>query len=396
VSVENKVKIIIIAMKTWGEFGNYRSGEVLCERLSHKSTSFELMLMAGDELVDNLGAAGNRMRAIANENIEFNEKRTKYLDVISSLEEIYAEDFELSQDNSHHIEKIISVLKDNSPHIVICMKGILTRLVRQATNFLVNKPFVINFITNQGLLDFSIHQSKFSDLDIAPSKFALEKVASFSKFSNIHIYHLSKLKMKKFLGIRSTAIAHDVSARTVFILCNKGGAAYVNIFKEALYHQSQPRIVAVIINDHQLFKELETLRREFADRVELFNSLSQIEYIGRVESASRSKGSFLISKIGPNTFFESVMLELPVLMHYSWLPMEDWIGDEINRNQFGVVVDIKKIAAYVNLLLDNPAQTETYKKNIVSKKENYLDHASQIDGHQILNNVLSYLGKGQL
>lgn len=392
---DKNLKVLIIAMKTWGEFGNYRAGEVVFNKLNGKPSNFQPELISGEELFEYLRIAGSEMRRIANQDNSLSEKKNQYMEIIGNLDRRFTSDFEVSCSKREEIKELIHVIDQKRPDVIVCMKGILTRLAIHASTFTKKRPYIINFITNQGLLDLPIHRSKYSDLDIVPSKAALEKVAGYSEKSNIHVLPLSRLKKRSFPEEKDDAASQVSGACTIFILSNKGGTDYINIFKSALFHPSRPKVVVVIINDDRLINELKAISVGFEERVEIFSSLSQAEYVSLVREASRFKGSFLVSKTGPNTLFESMILGLPVLMHYSWLPMEDWVADEVHENSLGKVIGIENVSDEVGHWLNNPTRVEKYKLNIIERKDRYLAESNGVSEQQIVEVVISAVENGK-
>ncbi|KOY61849.1 hypothetical protein AM629_11865 [Photorhabdus heterorhabditis] len=353
-------KILIICMRTWGRMGNYEAAKKIESELASKEI-FSAELICFDELVPVFSKFGLRMQEIAASYYDPHIKLKLYDELIDDI------DSWISNFNNEKVlnESLSSVIENDFPSLIISTKGVIAKVVHAFKKKFDFDFKTVNFITNPGLLDIKIHQHFSSDLTIRTTS-----------------YYPNSDMIKKFHRLETVPLFKPVSnyqieqkdIPSILILCNGCEEGYFDVLKTSFEHPSKPKIFMVIVSNKKLYDECIDLNRKYADRAYIYNTLANKDYLKLALEASTNNGSFLYSKSGPNTVLESIRFNLPVLVHFSGLPMERWIVELTNKRKFGFCFENQSNGpSLIKRWLDNPEIVTNFKRNIESSKIDDID-----------------------
>ncbi|WP_139302140.1 hypothetical protein [Vibrio spartinae] len=340
--------------------GNYEAAKKIKFELASKGI-FSTELVCFDELVPTFREFGLKMQEIAASYHEPHIKMKLYDELIDSI------DLWISDDNNERIvnELLFCIIKKDMPSLIISTKGIISRVIyvlKEKFNFNYK---TVNFITNPGLLDIRIHRHFSSDLTIRTTDYYPNHdiIKKFNKLKTVPLFkEIPNYQIKK-QGVPS-----------ILILCNGCEEGYFDVLKTSLEHPSRPKVIMVIISNEKFLDKCIELNKRHENRAHIYNALANKDYLKIALEASTNNRSFLYSKSGPNTVLESIRFNLPVLVHFSGLPMERWVVELINKRKFGYCFDSQSHGAeFIKRWLDNPEIITKFKYNIESSKVNDMD-----------------------
>lgn len=342
-------KVAVLAMKSWGEFGNFRAGELVRSMLEREG--IEVQLIAGECLVPLLAIAGEQMKAVADMPVSYPLKAARYDQILANIashlnHEMNAPGRCIARDG------LDAMISSYDPDTIICMKGIIARILFLDST--CENRHVINFITNHGLAEIDIHRESRVTHTVVPLPMTKEMLIRDVRLdeNSVSVYSL-------YEGWHIPQGDPNKSPQPcVGILCNKGGAEYVNILKQAIDHPAGAKVIMIVVGDDELLQQCRQLADEAGERVQLYSGLPKAQYRAILASLKNYKRTLLVSKTGPNTVTEAINAELPMLLHNSWLPMEAWVADHVRERRAGKVVDISEISAHLGEWLTVAQQEE--------------------------------------
>jgi hypothetical protein len=340
-------KVAVLAMKTWGEFGNFRAGELVKVILEREGIDVELV--AGESLVPLLAIAGEQMKAVADMAAPYSLKAARYDQILANIAshlkyEANAPGKAISRDG------LTALMSGLNPDTIICMKGVLAKIL--CLDGVVGGRHVLNFITNHGLAEIEIHREPRVTHTIVPLPMTKETLIRELRLDGNSISVCSLYE-----GWRvSKAEPNNSPQPCVAILCNKGGEEYLNILREAIDHPANAMVIMIVVGDEAMLDQCRRLAGRAGTRVRLYSGLPKEDYRAILASLKRYKRALLVSKTGPNTVAEAINAELPMLLHRSWLPMEAWVEDFVHERRAGKVVDLMQVASHLSTWLSETQQ----------------------------------------
>jgi hypothetical protein len=351
------LKVSIVAMKTWGEVGNFLAGEKLRQHLIAELPALEVQLLAGESLFSSLARTGQDIRRLSDSANPLVDKRRDYVALMDSLEHNIGQRAGSTEDAA-----ATAHLLEFRPDMVIAMKGVACRLLARAIQGSGSKPRLVSFITNPGLLDLEVHRCVDADLVTLPLPPDVYPTPEFLQSAGRVVRLPPLLGPRSFSSEYNATIAWDDPARaTVLVLSNHGGQQMVDVARAALNHRLKPNVALVILRDRDSFESAQPLLHSGTrGRFFLSDKLEYSTYISIARQAARNAGSFLVSKTGPNTMLEAICAGLPVLLHKSWLPMESWVEGFVARLGIGEVGEPHSMSRSVVRWLDEPAKIAAY------------------------------------
>lgn len=342
-------RVAVLAMKTWGEFGNYRAGELVRSILEREG--IEVELVAGESLVPLLAIAGEQMRAVADLPAPYPLKAARYDQILANIAS-HLKYEEGAPGKSIQREDFHALMAGFNPDTIICMKGILARIA--CLDDVGNGRSVVNFVTNHGLAEIDIHKEPRVTHTIVPLPMTRDML-----MQDLHLDGDSISVCSLYEGWRIPSVERNGSPQPcVAILCNKGGMEYLDILKQAIDHPANAKVIMIVVGDEALLEQCRQLADKARERVRLYAGLPKDQYRAILSELKSYRHALLVSKTGPNTVAEAINANLPMLLHRSWLPMEAWVADYVRERGAGKVVDIAQITAHLRAWLAGTQQDD--------------------------------------
>jgi hypothetical protein len=216
----------------------------------------------------------------------------------------------------------------------------LSRLVYATTRTWARPPLVVNYVTNHGLLELPIHRSVVPDLQLVPlkqSRALLERHGVAGE--RIHVVGaISALRTAQPIVVAEPTPAERGDGRPrVVVFSNRGSEAlYLGALELLARHPSRPEVLFIAYGDAELAAKAEALAQRAGVRDWVVRDrLEQEAFLATLARFARFPAAFVVTKSGPNTMFEAARMGLPLLVHRSGLPMEDWVREFIREHQLG-------------------------------------------------------------
>jgi UDP-N-acetylglucosamine:LPS N-acetylglucosamine transferase len=344
-------KIEIVAMRSWGEFGNYLAATTLARSIETRMRAVELTLHAAEDFVPRLRMIGDDIATVTVGSPDSATRARRYAALMERLDAFFYRGFEIDRATAPRADELESLARHfraSRPDLVIGTKGLISRLCVAALRLARSSAPVLNFVTNQGLLGFPVHHAPHAVITLVPFERARESLLSHENFRSADIRTVGPLiarhDLKDFLvdadatdGGQAVWISEAGETRPkVIVFSNRGGTEYLEILCHLAGWSQAIDLVFVSYNNEESTRAASaaasgtmTAHWRFHDR------LTQAEYFGYINAAAKAQHSLLISKAGPNTTMEAAYFGIPVLLLASGLPMEDWVSDLIHENGLG-------------------------------------------------------------
>jgi hypothetical protein len=338
----------ILAMRSWGEFGNFLAAQRLAKVLAPGLPGVRLEVGTAEEFFPRLGAAGVEIREITVGSPTPQVRTRRYMAMVERLEAHYPPGFEASAASPALQEELAPLaehFRATRPALVIGTKGINSRLALAALRQAGHAAPVLNYVTNPGLLEISIHRSPHV-LNVVPTERARARLLAEPGFAAERIVVAGPLiaehELKGFLvreggdgGAREPWGADERRPKLI-VFCNRGGPEYLALVRHLAARHGGVDLVFISYNHTALTRAAAEVAAEAGHHHWRFHdSLRQAEYFEYVERASRSAHALLITKSGPNSVLEAAFFGIPVLALESGLPMEAWVGPMIEEEGLG-------------------------------------------------------------
>lgn len=344
-----KKRILVLGMRTWGQFGNYLAATRLAHVVRASVPEVEVELREAESFLPSLASVGAQIRTLTLESPDALTRSERYLQLMDTLKKHYPEGFELGEPTalafSDELEVLAGYFREQRPDIVIGTKGVISRLVISALRLAGHTAQVVNHVTNEGLLRLAIHRAptatNFVGFDSA-RVYALEQLGYPGDNVRVVGPLIAEHELKDFLLSADSGTVKPLwcdddgtSGRTkVIIFSNRGGQEYIELIRHLAVHHPQIDLVFVSYDDEALSR-LASQLPECPAHWSYRSRLAQDEYFGYIHGASRAPRSVLISKTGPNTTLEAAFFGIPVLSVDSGLPMEAWVPSLIRKHGLG-------------------------------------------------------------
>lgn len=340
-------RVAVVAMRSWGEFGNRLAAERIRAVLIRQLPSVEISVWDAEDLVPKLEDAGREIRKITLGTRTVAQRSSRYMALMRRLARDFPPGFELRPPAAFAFRAELAALSDRFDErrldLVIGTKGLISRLCLAAVRNGRGRTNVANYVTNPGLLELSIHRSAHM-VSVVPFAWARSLLRAEPGFDPDRVVVTGPLIAEHELGgliarpaadgdaALDNGPALDMDGRAdperpfVIVFCNRGGEPYLRVVRRLAAADTDIDLVFVGHRDEELTRAVRNIARDAGrDRWRFHHGLSQAEYFGYVRRAARCRHSMLISKAGPNTVLEAVFHGIPVLALDSGLPIERWV-----------------------------------------------------------------------
>jgi hypothetical protein len=350
---EAPTRILICAMRTWGELGNLLAARTLAAAIEEADPDTTTEVIAGDDVVAPLAQTGGEIRSVSCGSADARERRSGYMAIMARVEAAYPSGFE-AQDGwpaplAEQIERLAAEIVSHEPDVIIGTKGILTRLCVAAARRREIAAPVVNFITNHGLLTLPIHRSTAPALHLVQYREAAEWLTGRFGVDPSRVRVAGPLvageRLRQLLKRDGGPLEERREDRAepredepqLVILSNRGGTVYTRLLDHLAAHHASVSVLFIALNDPSgMARAAEIAARARLASWLLVERLDQGEYLQRLHAAGRSRFGLLVSKAGPNTIAEALAHRLPAVVLPSGLPMEDWVPEWLERGGMGV------------------------------------------------------------
>ncbi|MCF2825424.1 MULTISPECIES: hypothetical protein [unclassified Pseudoalteromonas] len=341
--------ILIVCMKSWGEFGNFLAAKQLQAFLT--KTSGQLVdLIAGDDYIDNFVQVGQDIKMAVKSAANSDEVFDNYLNIVTRLDHRVAKQTE-EQDFSEYLP-LLEAIEQRKPTTVICTKGVVARML--AAQKIKKMPEQLyNYVTNHGHFSMDVHRSAIDSgmkyLTRLPA--ATEYLRDIVKVpaTQIHDFgYISSVQMENLADTQQVSELTDV-----ILVSNRGGRKYTLLYQELLKNTNL-NLHYIVINDAEELAVAEQSARDYPGRAKVLDGLQQKDFLALVAELGK-KGTVYVGKGSINTLIEAVLGKQPVLGLRSGLPMEEWGAQYLEQHQLGCIRDDwKDIYNKIAELVDSP------------------------------------------
>lgn len=353
-----RARIVIYTLRTWGAFGNFLAAKRLQALLLREHPGWRVSVVCADELLEPFAAVG---RGLASRQFLDSKpciRRRLYFDLISPIQQI-VEHIERFGDPREDIVPLVADLVRRKPTVIVCTKGVLTRLVSVIRDILGLNIRLANYVTNPGLLKLALHRCSGADVHLIP--FPIDRRLSLRLSSGTR----DRIKVVGPLITRSKSGPRRDKPYTVHqnrpiiaILCNRGGDGYLDLMKSLTRFHDAVDIIFVASGDKKMYSRVCSLAKTYhcsTWRVHL--SLRQRQLHSYLRELSRRRLALFVSKTGPNSMLEAACAGIPMILHKTGLPMEIWVPEFVHRHRIGRICSCEhKLASVVMKWLRNPSQ----------------------------------------
>lgn len=392
-AIVQKKRILVLGMRTWGQFGNYLAATRLAHVLRDSMPETDVDLREAESFLPSLASIGAQIRDLTLESPDAAERSRRYLQLMEALKQRFPQGFEQDDPNalafSDELEALAAHLREQRPDIVIGTKGVISRLLISALRMAGHRAHVVNHVTNEGLLRLPIHRvpdaMNFVGFDSARA-YAEEQLGYPADSLRVVGPLIAEHQLKDFLLVADGEPARtpwrdagDTSGNAkLIIFSNRGGQEYIELLRHLARHHARIDLVFVSYDDEAL-SQLASQLSECPAHWSYRSRLAQDEYFGYIHGAARAARSLLISKTGPNTTLEAAFFGIPVLSVDSGLPMEAWVPDLILEHGLGRSCRNMNelIATFDHWMTED--KLPSIKRNAMTFAENHLDQKKVID-----------------
>ena len=393
-------RIQILGLRTWGNLGNMLAARKLAAVLRGALSSVDIDVLEGEDFCPVLADFGQAIRDLKQTVSDPAKLRCDYLSLMAEAARRFPPDIEASEAPCpEEVRQLAAHFAESQPHIVIGAKGILSRLCLIALRNTSPSTPVVNYVTNHGLITIPVHRSHWFTANLVPfeeTKSALVGAYGYRE-RNVEVVGplLSGRGLRKMVAADSFATQPRLrksSERTVIFLMNHGRNEYLALLEERSAVLKDVNVIFIVHRDEELLNRISALKDELrADSWRVYDSLAQIDYFDEIASAAACKHSFLVSKSGPNTVLEATSLGLPVLVHMSGLPMEDWVAEFIGKHKLGIATqDTKHLGQHLHLWVTEPQRAAECRGHIAHFVKEHFDGArTHYRLREIFNRLLS-------
>lgn len=339
-------RIEIFGLRTWGNLGNLLAARKLARRLETLLPGAGIRVLEGECFCAALAEFGAQIRELKETVSDPAELRSRYCALMDDALRRFPAESEMITGASLFDRDAVPLAEhftESRPDIVIGAKGLLSRLCVKALRLASLQTPLINYVTNHGLISIPAHRSRGFTLNLVP--FEQTKLALITAYGyreeNVEVVGslLSGEGLQNVIArdrFNDQAGVRTVDGRAVILFANHAGFDYAQLLDDCSDVLARVDVILIAHQRPELLERVRALGSKLgAHRWRVYDSLNQLQYFDEIAAATRSEHSFLISKSGPNTVLEAVSLGLPVLVHMSGLPMEDWVAELVARHGLG-------------------------------------------------------------
>ncbi len=368
------MNVLILSMTTWGEMGNWLSGQSLKEALTKARPDWNVVQQAADTAVPGLAEAGSTIREISRQATSPEERFDAYRALMASLMEKYPAGMETgdasTSETARAVEQLKAVLATEAPDVIIGTKGIICRLALAASG---GATPVINYVTNHMHFQFAVHRCPGATRHLVRLPQAKEYLQDDLGYDASAIDIIGYLinagpnqpdaSPRRSAGGSGSGSGSGDSTQPphVVVVSNRGGAEYLDVLTYLVTKQTHASGTFIGINDPDLCGRASTIAAGHgaADRWTIVEKLSQADFLRLLSGRDRVGPLVLVSKASPNTIMEAVYLGIPMCLFRSGLPMEDWACDLVNEEGLGTAsADAPGVCAAIERLFQDGGELQ--------------------------------------
>lgn len=378
-------RIEIFGLKTWGNLGNLLAARKLAARLETLLPGANMRVFEGESFCAPLADYGAQIRELKQSTTDPAELRCRYCALMDDAAQRYPAESEMSTGASlfdRDAAPLAEHFLESRPDIVVGAKGLLSRLCVKALQLASLQTPVINYVTNHGLISIPAHRSRAFTLNLVPFERTKSDLITGYGYREDNVEVVGSLLSGKALRnviahdrVNDRGGAHTVDGRAVIVFANHAGFDYARVLDDCRDVLPDIDVIFIAHKHPDLLERVRTLGNELGTRRwRVYDSLDQTQYFDEIAAAARSEHSFLISKSGPNTVLEAVSLGLPVLVHLSGLPMEDWVAELVSTHGLGQACERpREVAEQLRSWITSPAAVATCKHRLPAFVAAHLD-----------------------
>jgi UDP-N-acetylglucosamine:LPS N-acetylglucosamine transferase len=378
-------RIEIFGLKTWGNLGNLLAARKLAGRLETLLSGANIRVFEGERFCTPLADYGAQIGDLKQSITDPAELRSRYCALMDDALRRYPAESETSTGASlfdRDARPLADHFAESRPDIVVGAKGLLSRLCVKALRLASLQTMVINYVTNHGLIAIPAHRSRAFTLNLVPFEWTKSDLITKYGYRAENVELVGSLLSGK--GLRNViasdrrndrAVVRNVEGRAIVVFANHSGFDYARVLHDCSDVLADIDVIFIAHKQPELLDRVRTLASTLgARRWRVYDSLDQTQYFDEIAAAARSEHSFLLSKSGPNTVLEAVSLGLPVLVHMSGLPMEDWVAQLVATHGLGHACERpQEIAEQLRLWITSQAAVATCKHRLPAFVAAHLD-----------------------
>ncbi len=378
-------RIEIFGLKTWGNLGNLLAARKLAGRLETLLPGASISVFEGESFCAALADYGAQIRDLKQSITHPAELRSRYCALMDDALRRYPAESEMSTGGSLFDRDAIPLAEhftESRPDIIVGAKGLLSRLCVKALRLASLQTTVINYVTNHGLISIPAHRSRAFTLNLVPFERTKSDLITEYGYREENVEVVGSLLSGKALRnviardrVNDQAGARTGDGRAVIVFANHAGFDYARALHDCSDVLADIDVIFIAHKNPELLDRVHTLGSKLGtSRWRVYDSLDQTQYFDEIAIAARSEQSFLISKSGPNTVLEAVSLGLPVLVHMSGLPMEDWVAELVSTHGLGHACERpQELAEQLRSWVTSPIAVATCKHRLPAFVAAHLD-----------------------
>jgi len=318
----NEHKVLLLAMKSWGEMGNFNSAHKLARLI--EQVGWDVDVVAFDELLPEFAHFGIKLGNLRDQDISEREVEKVYADVMDECGVCVRQ---MLSEPASSLQKLIKLISERNYRFVIGAKGVISRIVSELQGRSLISVTAANYLTNHGLLDIDIHRPVVGMPQICVTVDAVE-----------HLMHLGVAE-KDIFNIRYPGGHGDFSINhqaadgsiNVVVFDNHGGAVFSRLVRSLLGFDPKIHLHVIALSPEKYSQLLD------GKSSTLVGKMSFADYQQFLADRQHERRTVLVTKAGPNTVFEAIRHELPVIVVPSGLPPEKWVARFVVEREIGRV-----------------------------------------------------------
>jgi UDP-N-acetylglucosamine:LPS N-acetylglucosamine transferase len=381
-------KILVLAMASWGEAGNWLSGRSLAATLRAALPDAAVGLEAADRLLPTLRAVGEAIKSATVESRSPHERFARYASVLHDLETRLPPGVETAPEASPLAAELAALarwLEQEAPDVVIGTKGVICRAAVAAQRIAGRSWPVVDYVTNHAHFGFPVHHCPDAAVHLVrvpEAKTYLEQRCGWPSDSvRLVGYLVAARAVLRTVGDGDERGSRNAGGRSVIVVSNRGGREYVDLVSRLTPDGDAIDVTFIALHDDEL--------RDAADRAAAaagattwrsFTELSQQELFRLMADARREGTCALVCKASPNSIFEAAYFGLPMFLFRTGLPMEQWGAEMVLREGIGLVEDDgDRLAEHLRGALDDPQRVAEIRANQLAFARRYLDQERAVE-----------------
>jgi UDP-N-acetylglucosamine:LPS N-acetylglucosamine transferase len=375
-------KILVLAMASWGEAGNWLSGRSLATTLAAALPDAAIELHAADRLLPTFRAVGDAIKSATLESRSPEERFARYASVLHELETRLPPDAEPAPEGSPLAPELAAFarwLEWEAPDLVVGTKGVICRAAVAAQRLAGQLRPVVDYVTNHAHFRFPVHRCPDAAVHLVrvpEAKTYLEQTCGWPA-DRVRLvgYLVAAQAVLRAVGDGGERASHEAGGRSVIVVSNRGGREYVELLRRLAPYGDTIDVTFIALHDDELRDAADgAAAAAGATTWQSFTELGQEELFRLMAEARRDGTCALVCKASPNSIFEAAYFGLPMFLFRTGLPMEEWGAEMVLRERIGFVEDdVDRLAARLTDALDDRQRVAEVRANQLEFARRYLD-----------------------